>query len=316
MRQRIGVGVIGLGKRWRRGYRPLIQDARGPFRVVAVADSIEERATLEARRLGCAAAAITELFERSDVEAVLLLEASWCGLWPVEQGCRLGKPLLCVPSLARDDPHADSLLRTIRARQAAILPDLAPTLAPATQALRGILKRELGAARLVTCTWREPAVPAPPERPSAWRLLGEAGSGVVAACLGLAGTPRAIVTAASEATDLVSVFIECASGRAVQITQRRLPAVRRRVILRVTAEQGSAAIRLPRRLRWGNGQVVHQQIVREEPRARQAVLERFARVVRREVAAGPDLEEAYLALQVLRAAERSRREGRRVSLES
>src|SRR5437868_3285519 len=99
MAARLGIGVVGLGRRWPR-YRQALAALRREARVVAVYDPAQARAREEARQLGCdAATGVIELLERDDVEAVLTLGGAWFGLWPVERTCRLGKPVLCAGSL-------------------------------------------------------------------------------------------------------------------------------------------------------------------------------------------------------------------------
>ena len=92
---RLRIGIIGLGRRWRRFARRSTNCATALL-VRAVCDQRPIRAERAARELGCAAAAgPTDLLDRDDVEAVLLLGAQWFGLWPMEQAARLGKPVLC-----------------------------------------------------------------------------------------------------------------------------------------------------------------------------------------------------------------------------
>src|SRR6516164_278216 len=99
MSQRLGVGVIGLGRQWRRRYAPALRALAGSFQVVAVCDQIAQVAAAEAARLRCpAAAGPSELIERDDVGAVLLLDVGWQRLWPVERAASAGKPVFCLPS--------------------------------------------------------------------------------------------------------------------------------------------------------------------------------------------------------------------------
>src|SRR5713101_7354841 len=108
MMPRLRVGVIGLGRRWRRRYRPALDPLRELFEVRALCDQIHHKAICEAKRAGCdAAQGPTDLLERSDVEACLLLDPQWYGLWPLELACRLGKPVFCATPLEYDNDHAD-----------------------------------------------------------------------------------------------------------------------------------------------------------------------------------------------------------------
>ena len=124
MPHRLSVGIIGLGRRWRR-YRPALAGLRHRLVVRAVCDQRPDRAVRAARELGCAAAAgPTDLLDRDDVKAVLLLDPQWFGLWPVGRAARLGKPVFCAVPLSSDDAHADE---TTRQMQTAALPAMAAT---------------------------------------------------------------------------------------------------------------------------------------------------------------------------------------------
>src|SRR5438270_187051 len=113
MSTRLRVGVIGLGRRWRR-YRRALEALRKRVTVRAVCDQVARRAEAEARRLGCAAAAgPVDLLERDDVDAALLLGRQWFGLWPLEHACRVGKPVFCAVPLTADEEHADDLRRRV-----------------------------------------------------------------------------------------------------------------------------------------------------------------------------------------------------------
>ena len=46
------LGVIGLGRRWRRRYRPALQDLADSFTVVGLYDQVQVRAEREAQALG------------------------------------------------------------------------------------------------------------------------------------------------------------------------------------------------------------------------------------------------------------------------
>ena len=105
---RLRVGVIGLGRRWRR-YRPLLSRLREHVEVRVVCDQIKVRAGAKQSDSSAApAAGPVELLERPDVEAVLLLDAQWYGLWPLEYACQINKPVLCAGSLAGDESNADT----------------------------------------------------------------------------------------------------------------------------------------------------------------------------------------------------------------
>src|SRR5689334_4926933 len=107
MGRRLRVGIIGLGRQWRRRYAPALQALPALFELSAVCDQIAQQATAEAARLRRpAAAGPSELIERDDVEAVLLLDLGWQRLWPVERAAAAGKPVFCLPALEDDADNA------------------------------------------------------------------------------------------------------------------------------------------------------------------------------------------------------------------
>jgi hypothetical protein len=113
MEARLGIGVIGLGRRWPR-YRQALLALHRDARISAVYDPSAARAHEEARELGCdVALGAIDLISRDDVDAVLLVGGAWFGLWPLEQAVRAHKPVLCAGSLVRDDAHADDLARRL-----------------------------------------------------------------------------------------------------------------------------------------------------------------------------------------------------------
>src|SRR5437588_4919504 len=149
MAKRLRVGIIGLGRRWPR-YRQALRGLRKQVAVRALCDQVARAAEEQAGQLGCAAAAGPgDLIERADVDAVLLLGAQWYGLWPLERACRVGKPVFCAVSLARDEAHADDLCPGVRAARLPVLMALPVADAPATGRLRALLAQHLGPARFV-----------------------------------------------------------------------------------------------------------------------------------------------------------------------
>jgi predicted dehydrogenase len=338
------VGVIGLGPLWRQHYQAALS-AR--FQVVAVCDQIEQRAMGEAKRLACAAAAgPTALLVNSAVEAVLLLDPQWYRLWPVIAACRLGKPVLCAPSLDLDDAHADDLHQRVQAARLPVLVALTPRLAPALERLRELLDTRLGPVRLVLCESITTQHPNGGERAGA-----PAGEAALLDCCSafLAGDPVSVLAYQSPDCEggvqpalpllgnpvknaLSTLLLEYDAGRAIQITQyqdasldvhRRPstgegewagPSLRSKVRLRVVAERGTASAVLPGRVRWADCDGRHIQSILGVQPAVQVVLEQFYRVVREGQPPQPDLGRAYQLLHWTRAAMRSRSEGRRVSM--
>jgi predicted dehydrogenase len=307
---RLRIGVIGLGRRWRR-YRPLLARLREHVEVRALCDHIERRAEIEARAFSCnVAAGPVELLERTDVEAVLVLDPQWYGLWPLEQACRTNKPVLCALPPSADESHADALRESIAASNLPVLMALPPLLAPATRHLRELLTHRLGQARLVRVDWS-----APPPRRGATRdfLRSSALLPVLSVCAWLLDdVPRSVWTIDDNSASFVTLVLRFGQDRLAQVNVWTAPAGRTPPRVEVVAESGTATAELPRQLRWrdADGQHAHRLPYRT---TEQTSLERFILALRARQPFQPSFEEVHQALTWLRAAVRSRSEGQAIS---
>jgi predicted dehydrogenase len=300
------VGIIGLGRRWRR-YRPALHALRDRMLVRVVCDQRPPLAERAARQLGCAAAAgPIDLLDRAEVEAALLLDDQWFGLWPLEQAVRLGKPVFCAVPLACDDAHADDVMRKVKAAGLPVMAAPAAALSPALMWLPDLLAARLGAPRLVKCDWYGRGLVRPAGAPGALPAL-------MYACAGLIGGDLVSVHAtAAPAAQFVGVLMEFAGGQAAHLnlwTAAR-PACR----FQVVTDIGDATAELPRTLHWHDGEGGHT-IQAPRRSTRRLLLERFLDALCAGTPPEPCLEDAYRALLWARAAQRSVVEGRRVAVD-
>jgi hypothetical protein len=294
------VGIIGLGRRWPR-YRRALQALRGQLEVRAVCDQVVARAERQARRLRCAAAAgPTDLLERADVDAVLLLGGQWYGLWPLEHACRLGKPVYCAASLTEDE-QAEGVCRLAGGNPLPVLLAPLPELTVLLERLKLPLQGPLGAPLLVRGEWTGRAGPEPLRAPGVLPLLQ--------ACAALLeGAPLRVRASGAQAQAFVSLVLEFPDSRVAQLTLWAGPAPRSSYRLEVVAERGTLAVDLPRctgeqHQAWG------RQTLQLAPGwAEQELLGRFAQ------GAYAGFAEACAALGWLRAARQSLAEDRRVDL--
>lgn len=314
------IGVIGIGRRWHKSYKPALRRLRSSLRISVLCDAVQERAAREAKRLGChAAAGPTHLLEHKDVEAVLLLDTQWFRLWPVGLACQLGKPVLCCGSLEYDDAHADALYRQVQESGQSVIMEMLPRFMPITRRLHRLFEAELGTPQLLECTVVRCGQPAHDHRtptvdvnPVAG-LVGGSGIAMLDWCAGFLGSEPVNVTARSlEATRFSSLFLEFAGGRGVQLTHRygAVATVR----LQVLAERGSALVKMPSRVSWITPKGFHSHTLRGQSPPAQVVLEHFRDVVQGSAAPEPTFADAYRVLRWLRVAARSREEGRLLSM--
>jgi predicted dehydrogenase len=310
---RLRVGVIGLGRRWRR-YRPILARLRDHIEVRTVCDQVARRAEIEARRLrSTASAGPVELLERGDVEAVLLLDTQWFGLWPLERACVTKKPVFCALTPDSDGAHADALYQQIQDSGLPVFVPLGPVLAPAATQLRELLTHRLGRARLVRADWAvAPSRTGPPRdllhSPAALPLL-------IGCAWLMDDVPRSVWTVGGEGASFVSVVLQFGGERLAQLTLWTAEAGRTPGRFEVVAEAGTALAELPRQLRWRDDEGQHGQRLPPRP-AEQNGLERFLLALRSGQPLRPSFQDAYQALTWLRAAARSRTEGQRIALGS
>jgi predicted dehydrogenase len=275
------------------------------FQIRRVCDPIQERAEQEAGRLGCAAAlGPTELLESEEVEAVLLLPGPWYRLWPVEAACRFGKPVFCAALLEHDDRAAD-VQRLVRDSRLPVMMAFPARTALATQRLRQLLEGPLGAPRLLLCSF------AVPPAAVAWSVPLD----LLDWCTSLLpGEPATLLAAGGGDRALVSLFLEWSDGGVVQLTGRRVGAAGTRCRLEVVAERGSATVELPDRVTWTAPDGRHWHRLRPARPGEELLLEAFHQALQQGRSLQPSLDDASRLLTWLGLADRSRQEGRRLSV--
>jgi predicted dehydrogenase len=306
MANRLRVGIIGLGRRWQR-YRPILAGLRDHLEIRAVCDHVERHASHTAKQLDCAAAAgPVDLLDRDDVEAVLLLDSQWFGLWPIEWACQVGKPVFCALTPAHDDPHAEVIRETIHQKQLPLVMAVPLLRAPILDHLRKVLEESLGPARLARVDRRVSAVGACSlQMPTALPLL-------TACSFLMGGSPESVWACPTESSAFTCIVLTFAGARAAQLSLWATPDSSHCRLEAIT-EKGSAAAVLPRSMVWTNAEGQHTLRLPASSLRRRA-LEHFLRVVRGEEPVGSDFEQSYQALRLLRAARRSLGEGRRVAV--
>jgi predicted dehydrogenase len=301
MGERLRVGIIGLGRRWRRRYAPALTALADSFEVAGVCDQIAQVAVSEAARLRCpAAVGASELLERGDVEAVLLLDLGWQRLWPVERAAAVGKPVFCLLAL-EDDDNADGVARRVQESGLPVQMACAAAVTPAALRLADLQRRFLGPVRLLVGELAHRA--ALPE------------SGLVAWLLALLGSaPQAVTAAGSESAGLLSLTVEAEHGSSLQLTCWNAPPPRPPWRLHLVGARGHATLEGPHQLSWRDARGSHVLTLPRGRPVEQVMLDRFRRAVTEGQAPEPSLADAHHAFGCLRAAARSRAEGSRVVL--
>jgi predicted dehydrogenase len=304
MDQPLGVGVVGLGRRWRYGYKPALQALPRHFSVRAVCDQLLHRAQREARQLGCVASAgPAELCEQAGVEVILLLDRQWFGLWPLELASRARKPVLCAPPLESDEAHAERLLEMVETAGDPVLAEMPLRLAPVTAVVGQLLNDELGRPRLITGD----VYGSSRSRRGSSALRGLPGLGLGTHVLDwcISWLQEDLVEHSLQMADAVGLahlqFV-FAEGRALSLRACRGQCRATRVRIGIEAERGQAQIELPRRISWSSPQGWHRlELARARPISR-VLLEHFYQVVRQGKPVEWPLRQALHALRLLRLA--------------
>lgn len=309
MMKPLRVGVVGLGRRWRKRYKPALLALRKRFQVRALCDAVQHVADQESKLLECeAAAGPTEMLENDTIDALLLLETQWFGLWPVQAACRYRKPVFCAASLACEGDRADALVRQVRDSQLPVMMALAPRLAPATVRLRELLSTSLGSPRVLLCDAVYPMKLKTPA-PSFGTLA------LIDWCVTVMGRlPVSIQACPVGVTATASLMLEFGDGRAAQIVRRLAPAGCGALRLQVCAERGTALAELPRRVRWTASDGKHVHVLPSRSSLILILLKHFHTAVTTDQAPEPSLDDTYRVLRWFRAAEKTWGEGRRVEL--
>jgi myo-inositol 2-dehydrogenase/D-chiro-inositol 1-dehydrogenase len=305
MLEPLRLGVIGLGRRWRRRYKPALRTLADSFVVRGLYDQIQMRAQREARRLGAdTLSAPTALMERDDIDAVLVADLQWFGLWPVELACRFGKPVFCGVSLGLDEAQVDGIQEQVQAERLPVMVAMPPRYLPATAWLREVLRTTLGPPRFLVCDLVR--APRPASLPPLFRASSLA---LVDWCAGLfEAEPTHVRATGVEGMGLVSVFWEFPGGRAVQMGYRPVPQAKPAWRVQVITDRGAATVAFPNRVRWTADCRHTVTLPRGQPAVR-AMLHAFFEAVRGGRAPEPSWMDAYRVLRWLRAARDSLSEG-------
>jgi predicted dehydrogenase len=295
MAARLRVGIIGLGRSWRRHYRPALAALSDRYQVRAVTDPCPLRAATAARELGCAAApGVLDLLE-GELDAVLLLGRPWYRLWPLEQACRLGRPIYCGTSLAEDEACADVVAQQARVNNLPVMTGLWPRLAPAAERLRGLTER-LGPLRCVIATAERPG------RGGGVTGARAAGLALLDWCARLLGRAPEAVRGLGEPAAGQAGWLAEFGGPVAQIATWPGGGRRGTARFKLVGARGTAEAVLPRRVRWRRGAARHTVVLPAGPPAARLALDRFHTALTTGHAPAPGLDDAYHALAWLRAA--------------
>lgn len=161
----LSLGLVGVGPVWERRYKGPVRRLAERCAIRAVFDPVLSRAEAVAQDCGAeVVAGMRQLFERTDVQAVLLLDAAWYGSCPLEWCIDAQKPVFLAEAWSLDHHEAERLDRLATGRGVQLVPEFPLRFLPTSSRLRELLATKLGAVRTVTISAlsveHNPAAPA------------------------------------------------------------------------------------------------------------------------------------------------------------
>jgi predicted dehydrogenase len=304
----LGVGVLGLGQQWAQRYRPALLALKSLFRIVAIADQNQQQVRREARLLPCAeAGGMVQLLEHPEIDVLLLADAQWHGLWPVELAAAAGKPLFCGISPGADPEHAEQLLSQLQSKPS-VLVDLPARIQPTLLHLQNLCRTDIGPPQRMVCQVLAPPITAPIADGAVERLFPLAMLDLCAVLL--PEEPRRLWAGGTPDGSLAQVLIELAGGGGATLTRCAAPPKRETSRIMVVAERGMATARLPARVQWSSAGTRWSRRWRRTGDPCQALLQHWHTAVVRGEALAPGFRELYSVWRWQQWAAQSWREGK------
>jgi predicted dehydrogenase len=149
-RKQVALGLVGAGPFWDESYREAVNRQAQHVVIRSVYDVVAARADQLAReRHALLAPSLTSLFERPDVDAVLVLETAWHGWYALDLAVRYRKPTLIVGPW-RDEPKwLEQVYLSARDAGVLLMAALPRRHSPATNRLRELIATRLGSPKSI-----------------------------------------------------------------------------------------------------------------------------------------------------------------------
>ncbi|WP_010586855.1 Gfo/Idh/MocA family oxidoreductase [Schlesneria paludicola] len=280
-RDRVGLGLIGLGPIWEQHYREPLSRLRNRLTIRMVYDPVEGRSKSIASDYGAEVAhSLTQVLRRPTLQGLIILDPGWCTTGFLNLVIRGNKPAFlssqvlshaanAVAALGNSVNHGDAAgLRTNAAEQ--LIPELCQRFTPASCRLRELIATRLGPVVKI-------AIEADLSHPAT-----ETAS-LVDWCLDLMGQAPTISPAPSgESTagiDFTFAARTSSNGRAMPTprtaTLRHLPADN--ALIRVQCERGTATLPNRAQIRWETAAESADESLTDERTETEILIDQFCR---------------------------------------
>jgi predicted dehydrogenase len=303
--------------------------------VRAICEQVAARAEQAAAEFGAATAdGFRALAAREDIDAVLMLAPQWYGPLPILAACEMGKAVYCAAAMDLSLAQAETVKQRVEQSGIAFMAEFPRRLAPASLRLKELIATRLGQPRLLFCHMRQPYVPRNGKplglfTSTMTRQLME----LVDWCNYVVGTPPQSVVGichlgregnsdyrmmslefavADPAQPIPMAQISC--GHYVAANWPEAITFRPPAALQVRCDKGIAFVDLPATLVWFDEAGRHMESLDSERPVGEQLLIQFHRSVTSLIRKTSDLQDAYLALQILLAADESAMHGKRIPI--
>ncbi len=336
---RLRLGLIGLSRDWQNRYRPALRMLQDRFEVRGVYSSVARLADQVAQEFACERFdGYRAMLERSDIDAIMLLDGDWFGTLPVQAACEYGKAIYCGTEVDFQPEVASQLKRQVEESGVAFMAEFPRRFAPATLRLKELIATRLGRPRLLFCHRRlacETGNGQRSHRTLADRsrrelmelidwcrfIVGHDARGVQAVyhpSMTEQATPDYQVlsldfSTGSDPSQATLAQISC--GAYIPGTWHEAITFRPPAAVQVCCEKGLAFVDLPSSLIWFDEAGRHQESLDSELSVGQQLLTQFHRAVTSLLRKMGDLEDVYRSLQALEKARYSMQHGGRISLD-
>jgi len=344
---KLRIGLIEIGSAWQNRHRPALRMLQDRFTVRAVYCGVAKKAEAVATEFQADVVdGYRAMMNRSDIDAVMILERSWHGWLPVLAACEAGKAVYWAGD-PQFDPTADSAIRKqVDESGIAFMAELPRRFAPATLRLKELIATKLGPPKLIFCHRRLSAVPTKPGGVCDSDPLAESRRELIELidwCRYVVGRNPSNVTAlvhhanasightpsltderdyqcfslrfpASASGPEVMCQLSC--GQYIPAAWHEAIAFRPPSAMQICCERGVAFIDLPSSLVWFDEAGRHLESLDTEMPVGEQMLTQFHRIVTSLVRRLNDLDDAFRAASILHAADQSSLTGERVDLSS
>ncbi len=328
---KLRIGIIGVGSAWESRHLPALRALSDRYEVLAVCDPVQHRAQQVAQQFN---ASVHDGFRgltlREDIDAVLLLSASYYGALPVYAACEMGKAIYCAAAIDLQDSEAADLRQQVEDAGVAFMAEFPCRLSPATLRLKELIATRLGAPKLLFCNRRRVQLDKPATGDRCLRDLVE----LVDWCRYLVESePTSLIATshqpADQPQDYFSVSLDfspagqtgtgplavISSGEYVSGNLKESLAYRRPADLKVVCERGIAFVDLPNTVAWFDEAGQHLETLDHERPVGEQLLIHFNRAVESLVLKSSSLADAHRAISIANQAKVSCETGQRISCE-